>query len=148
MSNKLHLAFSILALVFTAALTYATPITIQTTGVYSSFPPQDALVSPGSTWQLTFNADSQPAATNVGADGFDLPFSNFEYKLNGNPVAVSPDSIRLYRIGKGGLFTVFFGPENSRDATGTLGRGFYFSGLQTLFRFHPESGDLARFFSS
>ncbi len=138
MPNQLRFALSLAALLGTAALSHAAPITIQTTGTFSSSDTQNALASPGAPWQLSFTADNQPAATNIGTDGFDLPFSNFAYTLNGQTVAASPDSIRLYGAANNGLFTVFFGPESGVDASGGFIPEFTFSGPQ-LFSGFPAN---------
>jgi RHS repeat-associated protein len=84
---------------------------VSVSGQFGSGVTADQLAAPDGTWALSFDVDSNPAATNTDAFSFDAPFSDFTYLLNGSAVAVSPQSIRLYESGDGGLFTLFFGPE-------------------------------------
>jgi hypothetical protein len=71
----------------------------------------DQLAAPNALWALSFEVDTTPAAANPDVFGFDTPFTDFSYMLNGLAVAVTPESIRFYTSADGGLFTIFFGPE-------------------------------------
>ena len=142
MSKHLQLTLSLAALFATAGFAGAAPITIQTSGTFSSSDTQTSLVMPGAAWNLSFHVDTQPAATNPGLDGFDIPFTSFAYKLNGATVAAAPDSIRLYQAANNGLFTVFFGPQSGHDSSGNFIPEFTFSGPQ-LFSGSTQSPNIS-----
>jgi RHS repeat-associated protein len=89
----------------------ASMITVSVSGQFGSGVTADQLAAPGELWAISFDVASNPVAANTDAFSFDAPFSDFSYLLNGSAVAVSPQSIRFYESGDGGLFTLFFGPE-------------------------------------
>jgi hypothetical protein len=89
----------------------AETLLVSTSGVFGSSVTTGQLTGPNQSWAMAFDVDGNPAATNTDSFGFDAPFSNFSYLLNGSPVAASPESIRFYTDPDGGLFTIFFGPE-------------------------------------
>lgn len=89
----------------------AAPLAVSVSGQFGVAVTADSLAGPGDSWTISFDIDSSPVTANADALGFDAPFSDFSYLLNGSAVAVSPESIRLYTTTGGGLFTVFFGSE-------------------------------------
>jgi hypothetical protein len=102
---------------FVALWASATPAradieTVSASGEFTSAVSADQLAAPSETWALSFEVDSNPTAAHPDEFGFDAPFSDFSYTLNGSAVAVTPESIRFYTSSDGGLFTVFFGPES------------------------------------
>jgi hypothetical protein len=109
-------------------LTYGASLSFSTSGSFAAGDFQDALVTPGATWQLSFKVDSPPSATNAGLDGLDIGFGDFSYLVNNSPVAATPQSIRFYQAANNGLFTVFFGSESGADARGNFIPEFSFSG--------------------
>jgi len=106
----------LLTVVFTTLLGGALPLsadtlTVSVSGLFGAGVTADQLAAPGGLWALSFEVDSDPAAANTDMFGFDAPFSDFSYLLDGSPVAVTPESIRFFTSDDGGLFTVYFGPE-------------------------------------
>jgi hypothetical protein len=100
------------AILYASAVTAsASTLTVSVSGQFGSGVIADQLAASDGTWALSFDVDSIAAATNTDMFSFDAPFSDFSYLLNGSAVAVSPQSIRFFDSGDGGLFTVFFGPE-------------------------------------
>jgi len=95
----------------TAAPARADILTVSAAGQFGPGVIADQLAAPGASWALTFMVDSNPAAANSDPFSFDAPFSGFTYLLGGSAVAGSPESIRFFDSGDGGLFTVFFGPR-------------------------------------
>ena len=121
-------------LVFTLpGLAHASTLLVSVSGQFSS--PSGNQVSqlwaPNATWSLSFDVESNPTASNTNTVGFDAPFSDFSYELNGSGVAASPASIRFATTGGLGLFTLFFGPE-SGYSNGNPIPEFSFEGLQAF----------------
>lgn len=106
----------------------AVPLSITTSGVFSTTDTANALATPGGAYTLSFTVDSTPQVLNTGADGFDVPFANFQYGVSGTSESVEPASIRFYNQANLGLFAVFFGPETGIDRNGTLIPEFDFYG--------------------
>ena len=73
--------------------------------------PYDAPVSnftaPGAVWSFSFTADDHPVPLVVTGAGFDLPFSNFNYSLNGSLIPVTPQ-IRFFSFDFGGMLSIGF----------------------------------------
>jgi hypothetical protein len=112
--GRLFSAFLLLVrtvLCVNAPSAHAETLTVSVSGQFGSEVTTDQLAAPDASWALSFEVDSSPAASNSDALGFDAPFSDFSYMLNGSAVAVSPGEIRFFTSADGGLFTVFFGPE-------------------------------------
>ena len=89
----------------------ASMLTVSVSGQFGSGVTADQLAAPDATWAISFDVASNPVAANTDAFSFDAPFSDFSYLLNGSAVALSPQSIRFFESGDGGLFTLFFGPR-------------------------------------
>jgi YD repeat-containing protein len=105
--------------------------TITVSGQFGSGLSADQLAAPDALWALSFDVDANPAAANPDMFGFDAPFSDFSYMLNGSAVAVSPGEIRFFTSADGGLFTIFFGPETGFN-NGMPIPEFSFSGEQVF----------------
>ena len=73
--------------------------TILVSGQFGSGATADQFAAPDALWALSFTADSNPAAANLGCVRIDAPFSDFSYTMNGSPVTVSPGNISLLYIG-------------------------------------------------
>jgi hypothetical protein len=108
-STFLRLAWAMLCA--SAVPASADMLTVSAAGQFGSGVTADQLAGPNTPWALSFAVDSNPAAANPDAFGFDAPFSNFSYMLNGSSVATSPGEIRFFTLADGGLFTIYFGPE-------------------------------------
>jgi RHS repeat-associated protein len=100
-----------LALSLSTAPASANVFMVSAAGQFGSGVIADQLAAPNASWGVTFAVNSDPAAANTDAFGFDAPFSDFSYRLNGSALAVAPESIRFFTSDDRGLFTVFFGPE-------------------------------------
>ena len=100
-----------LVLCVSAAPARADVLTVSVAGQFGPGVAADQLAAPDELWALSFEVDSSPAAANTDVFGFDAPFSDFSFMLNGSTIAVSPESIRFFTSSDGGLFTIFFGPE-------------------------------------
>lgn len=98
-----------------------TVITYSDSGTFSASTPSDAFgfSAPNETWVLSFEADSNPAVSDVGMGGFSFAFSDFSYSLNGSPVAISPTFIRFFSGTNGGGWEVCF--NGTTNATCTEG---------------------------
>jgi hypothetical protein len=108
-STSLRLAWVMLCA--SAVPASASTLTMSVSGQFGPGVSADQLAAPNALWALSFTVDSNPAAANSDALGFDAPFSAFTYMLSGSAVAVSPGEIRFFTSANGGLFTIFFGPE-------------------------------------
>ena len=122
--------FALLAFSSLAVVTRAAPVSISTSGAFSSSDTANALAVPGGRWTLSFTLDNPPAVSNAGLDGFDAPFSAFSYSVNGSSMGASPQTIRFLGAPSDGLFTLFFGPESGMDSNGKLIPEFSFTGPQ------------------
>ena len=91
----------------------------------------DQLWAPNGIWALSFDVSSSPAVSNTTTLSFDVPVTQFTYKLNGATVAAAPSNISFYTSGDGGLFTLFFGSE-SGSVNGVPIPEFIFEGAQAF----------------
>ena len=130
MAKYTNPAFTVIAVCSLAVVMGAEPVNIVTSGTFSASDTANALAVPGGSWTLGFTVNNPPAVSNVGLDGFDAPFSNFTYSVNGSLMAASPQSIRFLGSPSDGLFTLFFGPESGMDSNGKLIPEFSFAGPQ------------------
>ena len=130
MAKYTNPAFTLIVICSLAVVMRAAPVSISTAGAFSASDTANALAVPGASWTLSFTVDNPPAVSNAGLDGFDAPFSDFSYSVNGSSVGTSPQSIRLLSSPSDGLFTLFFGPESGMDSNGKLIPEFSFSGPQ------------------
>jgi hypothetical protein len=115
MPKKTTLGSRFLLLLILCALAVSatgTTLYVQASGEFTSGVTADDMAVPGDTWLLSFDVDSNPVAGNPDSLGFDAPFSNFTYTVGGSPVSVTPGEIRFFTSDNGGLFTIYFGPEN------------------------------------
>ncbi len=115
-----------------SACGFASTLVISVGEQFSSSVTPTPLASPSGSWTMSFDVNSTPAATNTDPFGFDAPFANFSYHLNGVPVAMSPESIRFATDANLGLFTVYFGPESGYDSNGNAIPEFSFLGSQVF----------------
>ncbi len=119
---------------FSGALTmFAMPLTVSTSGVYGSTIPASSLTTPGAAWSLSFTVDSAPSVSNVSlGNGFDVPYSDFDYRLNGSAVTLPVADIRFFNAilnnGGGGMFSVCF--ENACPGNGVPATALVFEGPQ------------------
>ena len=74
-----------LALCLCAAPASADVFTVSAAGQFGPDVIADRLAAPNALWALTFAVDSNPAAANADALGFDATFSAFSYMLNDAP---------------------------------------------------------------
>ncbi|MDQ6707369.1 MAG: hypothetical protein M3Z85_15500, partial [Acidobacteriota bacterium] len=121
----------LLLLALSAACATAGQLAVSLTGQFATSDIPGPLVAPGGNWALSFTVNSTPTVSNVDTLGFDVPYSNFSYRLNNSVVSAAPNSIRLYTTGGLGLFSLFFGPE-SGSVNGTPVPIFDFSGPQVF----------------
>ncbi len=128
------------ASVFTlSGLARASTLAVSVSGQFSSPQGNQAsqLWAPNAKWSLSFATNSNPSVSNTDLLGFDAPFSQFSYQLNGSNVAAAPTSIRFATAGNLGLFTLFFGPESGYSNGNPIPEFSFegpqaFSGLTTL----------------
>jgi len=79
---------------------------------------------PGAAWSFSFEADTNPTVLVYTNGGFNFAFSDFQYALNGSPVAIAATFIRFFADGYGGGFEICFNgtiPANCTDAVGSHG---------------------------
>jgi len=89
-------------------------------GTFSASTPSDAFgfSGPSDKWSFSFKADSNPAPlSDVGMGGFDFPFSDFSYSLNGSPVAITPTFIRFFSGTNGGGWEICFNGASNATCT-------------------------------
>jgi hypothetical protein len=97
------------AVVLLAASLSASTITISASGMFDKTTGSSAFSGPDETWAFSFVVDSMPAVSNVNPGNyFDVAFSDFEYSLNGSPVAIRPDDIRFFSASQYGGFSICF----------------------------------------
>jgi hypothetical protein len=94
-----------------ASVGSASPLLVQESGVWGSSAPSTTWSAPGESWSYSFLIDSNPTpSTYLPGDNFVAPFNNFNYFLNGVPVATTPDTIEWYSTNnEGGLINIYFG---------------------------------------
>src|ERR1700733_15309546 len=108
MKSSVKLLFPILALCWVPGR--ATTISYSDSGTFSASTPSDAFgfSAPSETWAFSFEANSNPAVSDVGMGGFSFTFSDFSYLLDGSPVAITPTFIRFFSGTNGGGFAICF----------------------------------------
>ncbi len=100
------LAPAIALLLFTVAAK-ADNYLVSESGVFGAGAPTTAESAPGATFSYSFLMSSMPTInfiTNFGGPdcGFDTPFSNFRYTLNGAPVLLSGPDVEFFGSAFGG----------------------------------------------
>ena len=123
MNRKAYWFLSILAVSWVPVR--ASTITYSDSGTFSPSTATSAFSGPNETWAFSFQVDTNPTPVDFGNGGFDLPFSDFSYTLNGSPVAITPTAIRFFTGSNGGGFFVCF--------IEACGSGSFPSGLGTGF---------------
>jgi len=111
-AKKLIFPAFLISMSVAAGSSYANPLQVSATGVFSQTTISDQVVSPGARWAMQFVIDSSPAVTNGDTLGFDIPSTSFSHQLGGTQVNTAPDEVRFFTAGCGGLFTVYFGPQS------------------------------------
>jgi len=132
MLNQRLIAFSLTSLFSMCGLASANTIFVSVSGQFGAAVASDSYASPGTMWQLGFNVDDHPVASNADTLGFDVPFSNLGYSLGGAAVPLPVSAIRLSSLSNLGLFSVFFGPESGFFNNGTAVPEFSFEGPQVF----------------
>jgi len=98
-----------MAVLLSAASLCASTITISASGEFSAGTATSAISGPDETWAFSFVVDSMPAVSNVNPGNyFDVDFSDFEYSLDGSPVAITPEDIRFFSASQYGGFSICF----------------------------------------
>jgi hypothetical protein len=89
---------------------HADTILYSDSGTFTASTPSDAFAfsGPSETWAFSFQADTQPAALDFGMGGFNFPFSDFSYSLDGSPVSITPTFIHFFSAPNGGGFEICF----------------------------------------
>src|SRR5271156_788244 len=96
-------------------------------GTFPSSVPTSDFTAPGETCSFEFEANSNPTPStlsDVGMGGFDFPFSDFSYSLDGSPVAITPTFIRFFSEPNGGGFEICFDGTTAGTCADELGTGF------------------------
>jgi hypothetical protein len=117
--NRLLLVLALSCFASIAAHADTTSYTIS--GTFTASTPSTAFSGPSEPWASSFQVDSNPIPTEFGNGGFDLPFSNFSYSLNGLPVAIAPTFIRFFTASNGGGFGICFNGTTVANCTEGLG---------------------------
>jgi hypothetical protein len=107
------LVLSVLSLA-ACGLCSASQLYVNATGTFSSTDTADTFVIPGDSFSLQFVVPNATTtnATNSTMLSFDVPVTNFTYKLNGSLVNVGqPSEITFYTAADGGGVEVDFGPS-------------------------------------
>ena len=112
-SMKLH-AFIVLSFAVLSTPVFAK--TVSASGQFDLSAASTTLSAPDAVWSLSFNVNSP--ASDATPQGFNVPFSNFTYELNGSPVFDTPEYIRFFDASSGGMFTVYWGSETGYDSLG------------------------------
>ena len=149
--KRVGLALVLLACYTGSLLAY--PLTVTTSGTFSSTTPSSTFTTPNGVWSVTFNVASNPAVTSfVSGNYFIAPISNFVYTLNGTPVNVSPVALATFNSADFGLFNLGFlgsspappfptnglelyGPQmyTGPESSPTIVPGTYFASLDSAF---------------
>ena len=119
MINRLLLVFVLCSMAAQAAT-----ISYSGSGTFSAATPTTPFSGPSEPWAFSFQADSNPAVSDVTTGTFDFAFSNFSYSLNNSPVAITPIFIRFGSSPNGGWLMSFNGTTtNPLAGLSTLGAG-------------------------
>ncbi len=106
MKTRLKLALLVFVLCWLPA--HADTIYYSDSGTFSASTPSTEFSGPNETWTFDFEADSNPAVSDVGMRGLSFAFSDFSYSLDGLPVAITPTFIRFFSGTNGGGFAICF----------------------------------------
>ncbi len=92
------------------ALASADSLTITADGTFSATDTADALVVPGDPFTLSFEVQTNPVipSSDYTTVSFDVPITDFQYTVGGNPVSATPTDITFYTEPDGGGFEVDF----------------------------------------
>ncbi len=110
-------------------------------GTFAAGTASSAFSGSSINWAFAFQADTNPAVSDVGAGGFSFAFSNFSYSLAGSPVAITPTFVRFFSGTNGGGFLICFNGTtngNFNDGLGTFGPQMY-TGLTSAPTLIPGS---------
>jgi hypothetical protein len=113
MANPARMLGFVLALALGAVSASADTLVVSESGVFAANAPITAESAPNESWSFSFLISSTPVVnyvTNFGGPdcGFDTQFSDFNYTLNGAPVAVVGPDVQFFDSAVGGGGTVFF----------------------------------------
>ena len=100
---------------------HAATISYTDSGTFTTSTPTTAFSGAGEPWAFAFQADSNPAVSDVGMGGFDFAFSNFSYTLDGSHVAITPTFIRFFSGTNGGGFLICFNGTTAASCADGLG---------------------------
>jgi hypothetical protein len=95
---------------FVVSVASAGTVSYSDSGTFSASTPSDAFgfSGPSETWAFSFQADTNPVVSDVGMGGFSFAFSDFNYTLDGSPVAITPTLIRFFSGTNDGGFAICF----------------------------------------
>jgi hypothetical protein len=122
MKSRVKLFLSVFALCWAPA--HANTISYSDSGTFSASVPSSEFSGPSEPWTFDFEADANPAVSDVGMGGFDFEFSDFSYSLDGSPVAITPTFIRFFSATNGGGFEICFNGTTTANCTDGLATGF------------------------
>jgi hypothetical protein len=123
MKSNTYRLLSILAVSWVPV--HAGTISYSDSGTFAASTSSSAFSGPGETWSFSFQVDTNPIPVEFGNGGFDLPFTNFSYTLNGSPVAITPTAIRFFTgFNGGGFFVCFIEACGNGNFPSGLGTGF------------------------
>jgi hypothetical protein len=109
-----------LSLILIAIPASADVLQVAVSGTFDNLAPTTDLSSPGASWELTFDVDSQPSTGSPGPFAFVTTGSNLEYDLNGSAVpdlsfaAVNPVQFDT-SFTNGGVYVSLQGFESTAD---------------------------------
>lgn len=114
----------LLAVVLYWVPAHAATISYTDSGTFTTSTPTTAFSGPGEPWTFAFQANTNPAVSDVNPGVFDFAFSDFSYTLDGLPVAITPTFIRFFSgtIG-GGWLMCFNGTTTCTEGFSTGGAG-------------------------
>ena len=104
---------------------HAAIISYSDSGTFTAATPSTPFTGPSATWSFAFQADTHPTVLESDAVSLDFAFSNFNYVLNGSPVAITPTFIRFGSATLGGGWLMCFNGTTVLCNAGfsTLGAG-------------------------
>ena len=130
--KKLEWMLMVFVLLVLSAHAGTITITYSASGTFSADTPPTTFSNGSAPWSVSFQADSNPAVSDVGNGGFDIAFSNFSYSLNGSSSDITPTAIRFFSPANGGgLFICFLQPCGNGVFPDGLGTGFFSEPLYT-----------------
>jgi len=111
----------LLAIVLCWVPAHGATISYTDSGTFTTSTPTTAFSGAGEPWTFSFQADSNPAVSDVGMGGLSFAFSNFSYTLDTLPVAITPSFIRFFSGTNGGGFLICFNGTTTASCTDGLG---------------------------